>query len=454
MNNENSLAFFSILYFGKFVEMSKTSQLRLKPSSILKVPFQTYEKDFSFIVNGQEFKTSRFFADLLSPIICKIHLNDPTVDTFVINTQYTGDFSRILQLSNFISTNLSEDEIPFISEVIEILGNESIEHRSLNTTTEITVDNVLTLLQQHNLYSKFYSSQISKEIEFAASHFNELFEKKEEETMNLPIDILMSILKNDHLLLKNEDQLLKFANDMHSKSSIYSILYETVLFLNVSEEMMKEFVMLYNINDISIEIWRNLSKRLYNEKSDSNVKNRYTGSQKKGTVFEYTDEKLLKGIFNYFQEKTGGQIDKEIGFTSSSVASNNESYQPRNVAVFNDKDKFFYSGGQRNDWICFDFREHRVIPTHYTVRSYETHPNNIHPKSWVVEGSEDGKSWVTIDEETNCPLLNGNSLVHTFAVNHPTSEEFKYIRMKSTGQDWNGQYYLLLESFEIYGTLI
>ena len=197
-------------------------------------------------------------AKNLSPIICKIHLNDPTVNIFIVNTQYTGNFSCILQLSNFISTNLSEDEIPFISEVIEILGNESIEHRSLNTTTEITVDNVLTLLQQHNLYSKFYSSQISKEIEFAASHFNELFEKKEEEMMNLPIDILVSILKNDHLLLKNEDQLLKFVNDMYSKRCVYSILYETVLFLNVSEKMMKKFVMLYNINYISIEICQNV----------------------------------------------------------------------------------------------------------------------------------------------------------------------------------------------------
>lgn len=205
-------------------------------------------------------------AKNLSPIICKIHLNDPTVNIFIVNTQYTGNFSCILQLSNFISTNLSEDEIPFISEIIEILGNESTEHQSLNATIEITVDKVLTLLQQHNLYSKFYSSQISKEIEFAASHFNELFEKKEEEMMNLPIDILVSILKNDHLLLKNEDQLLKFVNDMYSKRCVYSILYETVLFLNVSEKMMKKFVMLYNINYISIEICQNVFIRQWCQK--------------------------------------------------------------------------------------------------------------------------------------------------------------------------------------------
>ena len=63
------------------------SKMQLKTSCILTVPFQTYDADFSFIVNGEEFKTSRFISDLLSPTICKMHLNDPTVDTYIINTK-------------------------------------------------------------------------------------------------------------------------------------------------------------------------------------------------------------------------------------------------------------------------------------------------------------------------------------------------------------------------------
>lgn len=93
--------------------MSQINKVLLKPSSISAVPLQTYDKDFSFVVNGKEFKTSRLLSDLLSPIICKIQLNDPTIDTFIINTNQNGDFSHFLQLTNFEPTTLIESINPF-----------------------------------------------------------------------------------------------------------------------------------------------------------------------------------------------------------------------------------------------------------------------------------------------------------------------------------------------------
>lgn len=157
------------------------------------VPLQTYDKDFSFIVNGKEIKTSRLLSDLLSPIICKIHLNDPTIDTFTINTNQNGDFSHFLQLANFEPTTLIESEIHFFSEVIEILGTKSIELQYKEDTSEITADNVLKLLREHEKYRHIYCN-ISREIEFASSHFYELFESQSEELKNLSISTLKGII--------------------------------------------------------------------------------------------------------------------------------------------------------------------------------------------------------------------------------------------------------------------
>ncbi|KAK8843044.1 hypothetical protein M9Y10_025232 [Tritrichomonas musculus] len=95
------------------------SIIKVNTSFILTVPFQSYGNDFTFIVNGQEFKTSRLISDLLSPIICDIHSNDPTFDTYTINTSYPGDFSQILKLFNFQEYSISENEVPFVLEVIE-----------------------------------------------------------------------------------------------------------------------------------------------------------------------------------------------------------------------------------------------------------------------------------------------------------------------------------------------
>ena len=138
------------------------------------VPFGSYANDFSFIVNGEEIKTSRLISDLRSPIICKIHSNDPTVDTYTINTSHHGDFSQIIKLLNFQDFSISESEVPFILEVIEILGNNTIEYQESNECTEITCENVLNNIKHHEKFSNFYSKRLSSEIDFVSSHFFEL----------------------------------------------------------------------------------------------------------------------------------------------------------------------------------------------------------------------------------------------------------------------------------------
>lgn len=134
--------------------MMKESKLRLKKSSILNVPFQNYPQDFIFIVNGEEYKTSRLLSDLLSPKISKTHLSDPTIDYFIINTKSTGNFSRFLEVQNFQDYLISTDEIPFILEILEALGNECFEFIDNNEVEEITMDNVFTLVKNHSKYPK------------------------------------------------------------------------------------------------------------------------------------------------------------------------------------------------------------------------------------------------------------------------------------------------------------
>ena len=433
-------------------------QVQLKTSSILTVPIHNYVEDFTFIVNDKEFKTTKLVSDLLSPIICKIHTNDPTIDRFTLNTRQQGDFSHFIKLANFESTTFSKDDIPFLSEVIETLGNKSIE-LDYEEEFEITNDNVLSLLQQHEKFPIFYCNHLLREIDFTSSHFFELCENQEEELRKLTIDTIIKILNNDQLRLKSEDQLLKFINELYSNNSEYTILYETVLFTNVSSEAMKEFVYAYNPIEMSLGTWKELSKRLCEEvqrkpESESKHSARYSEPQVKneGTMFEYTQDKEYKGIFNYLQTQTGGKIENEVNFTASSLLNSN--YHPRYVAIFGDQSKSFYSANEANSWICFDFKEHRVVPTHYTIRSRNWGTNSNYPKSWVIQGSNDNNSWETIDEEKDCPILNGNSVVHTFTMNHPKPTKFKYIRMYSTGTDWSNNNYLAFESFEIYGIFI
>lgn len=149
------------------------SQIQLKTTCIKNVPLNTYDK-FYFVVNGEKFVTTRLISDLLSPYISNIHMNDPTFDEFIINTKEKGNFSTILDLTNFNVNDLPTSEIPFISEVLEKLCNQSIELISDRNNIELTNDNIFKYIKIHEKSKNFYSKFYLDEVKFISSHFYEL----------------------------------------------------------------------------------------------------------------------------------------------------------------------------------------------------------------------------------------------------------------------------------------
>lgn len=447
--------------YSSFIYLSNNlKKMQLKRSSILNVPINTYAEDFSFIVNGEEFKTSRLASDLLSSNISRIHKNDPTVDTFTIDTHYRGNFANILDLVNFKEVQLPEKEIPFISEVIELLGSESIDIIELIKPTKITIDNVFSLIQKHEKYEKFYSKLLQEEINFVSSHFFEICEKKMDEIQELSIETLTSILKSPQLQLKAEDQLLRVLNELYLNNQKCSILYENVYFRNVSSEAIKEFICIFDINDITTSTWMNITGRLSEDIKSNKLTQidlplkRYKDPPRRGTTFLATKGNTFSGILNYLLTKTSGKIEKEVNITSSSVYYNQENCLPRNVVLFNDQSNVFLSDNAPNSSICFDFKEHRVIPSNYTIKSSDPlRHNGDHPKCWIFEASNDNDNWETLDSQNDCKDLNGSNLVKTFAIKNNDPKEFRYIRLRSTGPSWSGDNYFGFDSFEIFGSM-
>lgn len=427
-----------------------SKKIHLNSSSILKVPLKTYNDEFIFIVNGQEFKTTRLISDLLSPIICQIHENDPTCDNFTINTTKKGNFSFILNLVNFDDNYIPYNEFPFIYEVIKILGNESID---LDYSTKITVDNVFSLLREFEQNTKFYSKEFQEAINFISSNFYDLYDTSKKELLQLSIHIISEIINNPQLQLTDEDQLLTFLNQLYLNDSKYSVLYEYVYFDNISSSVISDFLEIYDFNDITSELWRRLSIRM-KQKVKPNIENekRYKKRSKEGTSLFYNGENLFNGIINHFQKQTNGQITKEIKITASTC--NREDQNPQNATIFNDPSKYFASENAPNTWIRYEFKNNSVIPTDYSIRSISWGSNYCHPKDWVIEGSKDGENWEILDEQSNCSYLNGRSLSHTFKIKNTESKEFRFIQMRQTGSNWKGNDYLLIESFELYGTVI
>jgi hypothetical protein len=177
----------------------------------------------------------------------------------------------------------------------------------------------------------------------------------------------------------------------------------------------------------------------------------------KAVEFPLKEAESVHGIISYLTRKHGGNVhDKGIvTITSKSVISDDPKYAARNVADLTYDSDFcskneslssvFCSSWERGQWICWDFRNLRVRPTHYTIKSFKL-------KSWVVESSL-GERWTEIDRKTDNEDFNAfGSRTASFAVSK--SAECRFIRLRQTGEGHGGKDHLEIRAFEVFGTLL
>ena len=161
----------------------------------------------------------------------------------------------------------------------------------------------------------------------------------------------------------------------------------------------------------------------------------------------------LDGIIAHLTREYGGNVhEKEIVHVTAS--SRDFNWRRTENVVDLESDWIFCSGYSPNQWICYDFIERRVIPTSYSVRSIRKGPGNEHPRSWVLEVSNDGigGSWVVLDSRENNSDLNDNFVTHNFSL-APHLGAYRFVRLRLTGKNHFGNHQLIIAALEIFGAL-
>ena len=60
----------------------------------------------------------------------------------------------------------------------------------------------------------------------------------------------------------------------------------------------------------------------------------------------------------------------------------------------------YHSQDIPNSWLCYDFKEIKVKPTNYSIRSNCWNKKGwYHPLNWVIESSNDLIEWKVLDEK-------------------------------------------------------
>jgi hypothetical protein len=163
------------------------------------------------------------------------------------------------------------------------------------------------------------------------------------------------------------------------------------------------------------------------------------------------DNPLSGGLISHLTRQCGRNLHEAgiVTATASSVHDTTTKYHAMRTLDLT-TDSFMWTQNQRGQWVCYDFHDMRIRPTHYAIRS--RYDCNNHLRSWIFEGRRDGGEWEQIDSRSDSQDLNDRGVRRLFSVT--SSTEYRYFRLSQTGPNHGGYHNLGFCGFEIFGTLM
>ncbi|KAK8888408.1 hypothetical protein M9Y10_039478 [Tritrichomonas musculus] len=358
-----------------------------------------------------------------------------------------------------------------------IIGNDELFQLISNlfpqSINETNIDIYLLYLQNTKKNQFFPFINENQAIEYISSHFYSI---EQSDLAKLPKSILYSIISHDKLVIESEDSLFQFINELFDdeeeesdeNSDDFNIIsfYELIEFSELSEKKFNRFLKNFSPDEITYPIWKKLIKCFYyvmrsslkskEEEPLSTTPKRYFYlthilqiPYKGNTQFQF------KGIIHHLQEQYKGNVHDKgvVEITSSSVYV--ESCSPKNAANF-ESYLYFASNNEENAWICYDFKDRKVKPSHYSLRSRrDCGVDGNHLKKWCIEGSNDQKIWKTLDIRKKEQSLNNANASNTFDIQGLGDDDyFRYLRLQQIGRNTGSNFHLNVSALEYFGSVI
>jgi hypothetical protein len=201
---------------------------------------------------------------------------------------------------------------------------------------------------------------------------------------------------------------------------------------------------------LTFPIWHSLCSRLSLSVSPEFSNDRFI--DERSCVCDFDVNSPQSGIISYLTKRFGGHvIDRNIVSITASSIRIPQSYPLRHVADFENR-SYFATKNEANSWICYDFKDMRIKVTHYSIRSRRDQ-NSQHLRFWTLEGSNDGSTWVKLDDRQNDTSLNSEGAISTFSISEGFQGEFQQIRLRQTGKNSNNSDHLIVNAIEFFGVL-
>ena len=438
------------------------------------VNWDSSDADFEFLAGADKIcRVHTVLAEFLSPKVASIRRCEPLCYSYKLNNFELFDVLESLVSSLRAGQALHVDNSNFVAflRLSQELENGELLSSLLGMikAESFSIDDAILVFHTGIDLGTTCSDEFGTLGDFIASHFYEI---QGDILGELDLETAQHLLSNPSLKIEDEDSLYDFVRSRSENDLRFTSLFEFVHFEYLTVDRIENFVSFVSENllgYISSGVWARISSRLiidtkYQKKCSSVNAHHYispTGYPR--MEFVYDGSKPLDGIIAHLTRECGGNVHRK-GIVEVTGRSVYRLAEPPEHAVDLSTDSEFHSRQLGAQWICYDFKERRVIPTSYTVKSIESNYMDAdeaevfgvgwsHLKSWQVEVSNDKRNWKVIDDRRDNSDLNRSRAIANFKVSHVPEEGFRFIRLIVTGPNHCGDYQLSLTALEIFGAL-
>jgi hypothetical protein len=431
-----------------------TQSLTLSMKGMMNITSSRAENDFTFIVGEHRHRCPWFIADFLSPKIGRLHSIDPCMNEMIIETaDRSNAFSAFLALGRGSRIEVTDANRSFLNSIARELCNPEV-YFSVNEDFEKNGNPSKLWEQLVDSELIDYIADPNPSIDFLASHF---FEIEFSVLKKSPVSLLTRILSSHSLRIATEDSLYEIIRS-HLDSDPNSIyLLEYVRFEFLTCDVIENFISWsfdhFEDFHVSRSLWDALSRRLLLSVRLPDISTtEYRMTRLCYPTAFLTPEIPLNGIIAHLTREFKGNVHEKgiVDISAKTIDQNLEQFQAKWAANLYDM-SYFQAPNVPNQWIRYDFKTRRVRLTHYTIFP---HLNGYWLRSWILEGSLDGSddSWDELDRHKDDTTMNRDCTIGTFTVTR--SNEYRFIRLRQTGKNHNGNDYMILFAFEIFGELL
>jgi hypothetical protein len=414
------------------------------------------EEGFTFLVGDQCYRCPCCVARFVSPRVWQGQMTDATMHEMRVEVEFedAGElFSVLLDAARGFSIRVDGGKVPRFLSICRWLRNSELCGTFLRQVGIGKFVDRLGMLSESGC-------DISADLEFISSHLYEDLRA----LRSLSYPLIYEILSHRSVQVESEDSVLEFVSECTCDQREFLSLFEFVKLEYCSVKSIKHFygTFLEGLDNMNLSLWYCLRARLALPISGT-TEREFLPSMKKGWIrscCETTDVEadVPDGIIGYLTREWGGNVHdrKIVDITSSTPWSNEDRCAAKNAADLS-SGSYFQSwegcGGPRENWICYDFKDRRIVPTHYAIRSYDNQGlGRSHLKSWLVETSLDGDDWQEVDRHEDNNELNDSWSTRTFRV--ASCGACRCIRLVSIGKNHRGRNRLVITGWEIFGSLI